>query len=96
LEAKGLEYDATVVVSPSEIAGASPSGSADDGASDSDAPQVEDSGGGTTQVEDSGGTSTAGLRVLYVALTRATQRLTGLSGERDRPDASGVPELLRD
>lgn len=39
LEAKGLEYDATVVVSPAEIADESP----------------------------------AGLRVLYVALTRATQ-----------------------
>ncbi|OEV09993.1 HelD family protein [Streptomyces nanshensis] len=38
----------------------------------------------------------AGLRVLYVALTRATQRLTVLSGEEDLPDADGVPELLRD
>ncbi|WP_432096282.1 HelD family protein [Streptomyces sp. bgisy100] len=62
LEAKGLEYDATVVVSPAEIADESP----------------------------------AGLRVLYVALTRATQRLTVLSGERDAPDADGVPDLLRD
>nr|WP_190112704.1 UvrD-helicase domain-containing protein [Streptomyces cinnamoneus] len=62
LEAKGLEYDATVVVSPAEIADESP----------------------------------AGLRVLYVALTRATQRLTVLSGERDDPDAYGVPDLLRD
>ncbi|MGP3923692.1 HelD family protein [Streptomyces sp. 8N616] len=62
LEAKGLEYDATVVVSPAEIADESP----------------------------------AGLRVLYVALTRATQRLTVLSGERDVPDADGVPDLLRD
>ena len=62
LEAKGLEYDATVVVSPAEIADESP----------------------------------AGLRVLYVALTRATQRLTVLSGERDQPDAGGVPDLLRD
>ncbi|WP_424893369.1 HelD family protein [Streptomyces sp. XH2] len=62
LEAKGLEYDATVVVSPAEIADESP----------------------------------AGLRVLYVALTRATQRLTVLSGERDDPDADGVPDLLRD
>ncbi len=62
LEAKGLEYDAKVVVSPAEIADESP----------------------------------AGLRVLYVALTRATQRLTVLSGERDEPDAAGVPELLRD
>ncbi|GAA4695791.1 HelD family protein [Streptomyces youssoufiensis] len=62
LEAKGLEYDATVVVSPAEIADESP----------------------------------AGLRVLYVALTRATQQLTVLSGERDDPDAAGVPDLLRD
>ncbi|MCB5167293.1 AAA family ATPase [Streptomyces bambusae] len=62
LEAKGLEYDATVVVSPAEIADESP----------------------------------AGLRVLYVALTRATQQLTVVSADRDRPDADGVPELLRD
>ncbi|MET9801315.1 UvrD-helicase domain-containing protein [Streptomyces sp. NPDC006368] len=62
LEAKGLEYDATVVVSPAEIADESP----------------------------------AGLRVLYVALTRATQQLTVVSGRRDDPDASGVPDLLRD
>jgi DNA helicase IV len=62
LEAKGLEYDATVVVSPAEIADESP----------------------------------AGLRVLYVALTRATQQLTVVSGERDVPDAGGVPDLLRD
>ncbi|MEW2399597.1 UvrD-helicase domain-containing protein [Streptomyces sp. NPDC046862] len=62
LEAKGLEYDATVVVSPAEIADESP----------------------------------AGLRVLYVALTRATQQLTVVSGERDEPDAHGVPDLLRD
>jgi hypothetical protein len=62
LEAKGLEYDATVVVSPAEIADESP----------------------------------AGLRVLYVALTRATQQLTVVSGERDAPDAAGVPDLLRD
>lgn len=62
LEAKGLEYDATVVVSPAEIADESP----------------------------------AGLRVLYVALTRATQRLTVLSGARDDPDEHGVPDLLRD
>ncbi|GHF73335.1 DNA helicase [Streptomyces mashuensis] len=62
LEAKGLEYDATVVVSPAEIADESP----------------------------------AGLRVLYVALTRATQRLTVLAGERDDPDERGVPDLLRD
>ncbi|MFE0952636.1 HelD family protein [Streptomyces mutabilis] len=47
LEAKGLEYDATVVVSPAEIADESP----------------------------------AGLRVLYVALTRATQRLGVLHTE---------------
>ncbi|MFD0315309.1 HelD family protein [Streptomyces flavalbus] len=62
LEAKGLEYDATVVVSPAEIADESP----------------------------------AGLRVLYVALTRATQQLTIVSGERDEPDTAGVPDLLRD
>ncbi|UUU33542.1 AAA family ATPase [Streptomyces sp. CA-210063] len=62
LEAKGLEYDATVVVSPAEIADESP----------------------------------AGLRVLYVALTRATQQLTLVSGERDEPDERGVPDLLRD
>ncbi|GAB2780919.1 HelD family protein [Streptomyces daliensis] len=62
LEAKGLEYDATLVVSPAEIADESP----------------------------------AGLRVLYVALTRATQRLTVLSSARDLPDAEGVPDLLRD
>lgn len=62
LEAKGLEYDATVVVSPAEIADESP----------------------------------AGLRVLYVALTRATRQLTVVSGERDLPDEDGVPDLLRD
>ncbi|NEY34876.1 AAA family ATPase [Streptomyces sp. PRKS01-65] len=62
LEAKGLEYDATLVVSPAEIADESP----------------------------------AGLRVLYVALTRATQQLTVVSGQRDEPDAAGVPDLLRD
>jgi DNA helicase IV len=62
LEAKGLEYDATVVVSPAEIADESP----------------------------------AGLRVLYVALTRATQRLTVLSGPRDHPGEDGVPDLLKD
>ncbi|MFE6400690.1 HelD family protein [Streptomyces alboflavus] len=62
LEAKGLEYDATLVVSPAEIADESP----------------------------------AGLRVLYVALTRATQQLTVLSGERDEPDGQGVPDLLRE
>ncbi|MDJ1136119.1 HelD family protein [Streptomyces iconiensis] len=62
LEAKGLEYDATLVASPAEIADESP----------------------------------AGLRVLYVALTRATQRLTVLSAGPDIPDATGVPDLLRD
>ncbi|MHC5903050.1 HelD family protein [Streptomyces sp. S6] len=62
LEAKGLEYDATVVVSPAEIADESP----------------------------------AGLRVLYVALTRATQQLTVVSTDRDQPDGEGVPDLLRD
>jgi hypothetical protein len=60
LEAKGLEYDATVVVAPAEIAEESP----------------------------------AGLRVLYVALTRATQRLTVLAGDRDAPDPAGIPDLL--
>ncbi|MEV0934176.1 HelD family protein [Streptomyces phaeochromogenes] len=62
LEAKGLEYDATVVVSPAEIADESP----------------------------------AGLRVLYVALTRATQQLTVVSADRDEPDTNGMPDLLRD
>ncbi|UGY91701.1 HelD family protein [Streptomyces gobiensis] len=62
LEAKGLEYDATIVLSPAEIADESP----------------------------------AGLRVLYVALTRATQQLTILAGERDLPDQEGVPDLLRE
>ncbi|MGW7294362.1 HelD family protein [Streptomyces xiamenensis] len=62
LEAKGLEYDATLVVSPAEIADESP----------------------------------AGLRVLYVALTRATQRLTVLAGAADDPDGRGVPDLLRE
>ncbi|WP_020139026.1 HelD family protein [Streptomyces sp. 351MFTsu5.1] len=62
LEAKGLEYDATVVVSPAEIADESP----------------------------------AGLRVLYVALTRATQQLTVVSADRDQPNPEGVPDLLRD
>ncbi|MFF8840625.1 HelD family protein [Streptomyces sp. NPDC015130] len=62
LEAKGLEYDATLVVSPAEIADESP----------------------------------AGLRVLYVALTRATQQLTVVAGPGDVPDEAGVPDLLRD
>ncbi|MFJ5634285.1 HelD family protein [Streptomyces goshikiensis] len=61
LEAKGLEYDATVVVSPAEIADESP----------------------------------AGLRVLYVALTRATQQLTVVSAAADTPGPDGVPALLR-
>ncbi|RMI39931.1 HelD family protein [Streptomyces triticirhizae] len=61
LEAKGLEYDATLVVAPAGIVAESP----------------------------------AGARVLYVALTRSTQRLTVLSGPEDRPDAAGVPEALR-
>jgi DNA helicase IV len=43
LEAKGMEYDAVVLVEPAEIAAAGPP---------------------------------AGLRTLYVALSRATQRLT--------------------
>ncbi|MFE7135143.1 HelD family protein [Streptomyces sp. NPDC057638] len=62
LEAKGLEYDATVVVSPAGIAA---------------------------------GTA-VGLRVLYVALTRATQELTVISDTRDEPDGDGVPALLRE
>ncbi|MGP3970726.1 HelD family protein [Streptomyces sp. 6N223] len=62
LEAKGLEYDATLVVAPGEIAAESP----------------------------------AGPRVLYVALTRATQRLVVLAVPADAPDAAGVPALLRD
>ena len=62
LEAKGLEYDGTLVVSPAEIADESP----------------------------------VGLRVLYVALTRATQRLTVLAVPADQPDEAGVPDLLRD
>ncbi|HEV7627060.1 MAG TPA: UvrD-helicase domain-containing protein, partial [Streptomyces sp.] len=83
LEAKGLEYDATVVVSPAEIA---------EGTGFAGQPSTLDE----ALDEASGGGSPAGLRVLYVALTRATQRLTVLSGARDRPDADGVPELLRD
>ncbi|MFI2366841.1 HelD family protein [Streptomyces sp. NPDC018833] len=71
LEAKGLEYDATVLVSPAEIVG------------------------GASQDEASGEES-AGLRVLYVALTRATQQLTVVSDRRDKPDGKGVPDLLRD
>ncbi|MFD8416147.1 HelD family protein [Streptomyces sp. NPDC059650] len=71
LEAKGLEYDATVVVSPAEIAG------------------------GTTREEVEAGDFPAGLRVLYVALTRATQQLTVISTGRDEPDADGLPSLLR-
>ncbi|MBW5482727.1 HelD family protein [Streptomyces bambusae] len=62
LEAKGLEYDATVVVSPAEIEQESP----------------------------------AGLRVLYVALTRATQQLTVVSTGLDAPDGAAVPAVLRD
>ncbi|KPC73536.1 helicase [Streptomyces sp. NRRL F-6602] len=61
LEAKGLEYDATLVVSPAQIADESP----------------------------------AGLRTLYVALTRATQRLEVLGTAADLPDKEGVPDLLR-
>ncbi|MEV6791808.1 UvrD-helicase domain-containing protein [Streptomyces sp. NPDC051320] len=73
LEAKGLEYDATVVVSPAEIA--------------KGAPGDEVTGGGA---------SPTGLRVLYVALTRATQQLTVISTGDDTPDSDGVPRLLRD
>jgi DNA helicase IV len=82
LEAKGLEYDATLVVSPAEIAGIAR------GEDEEDAAGGEDDAGA--------GVAGTGLRVLYVALTRATQRLTVLSGERDLPDADGVPELLGD
>ena len=78
LEAKGLEYDATVVVSPAEIADEHPAGTDHGGAHDSD------------------GARRVGLRGLYVALTRATRRLTVVATERDRPDADGVPALLRD
>ncbi|WP_424213552.1 HelD family protein [Streptomyces sp. BI20] len=63
LEAKGLEYDATVVVSPAEIAAE----------------------------------SEAGLRVLYVALTRATQELTVIATPADEPEeGTGLPALLRE
>ncbi|GAB3126224.1 AAA family ATPase [Streptomyces calidiresistens] len=61
LDAKGLEYDATLLLSPARIADETP----------------------------------AGLRVLYVDLTRATQRLTVVAWPEDRPDAAGVPDLLR-
>ncbi|MCT2591288.1 UvrD-helicase domain-containing protein [Streptomyces sp. N2-109] len=71
LEAKGLEYDATLVVSPAEIAGVA------------------------SREQVSKGERPAGLRVLYVALTRATQRLTILSAEGDLPDEDGVPDLLK-
>ncbi|MFE0422849.1 HelD family protein [Streptomyces sp. NPDC058953] len=62
LEAKGLEYDASIVVAPVEIANA----------------------------------DETGLRVLYVALTRATRELTVVTTAADAPDEAGVPELLRD
>src|SRR5690606_20229526 len=62
LEAKGLEYDATLVVAPTEIAAESP----------------------------------AGPRVLYVALTRATQRLAVLAVPADEPDTAGAPAVLRE
>jgi len=54
LEAKGMEYDAVVVVQPSEIIAQF----------------------GSTQ-------SSTGRRTLYVALTRATQRLTVVGTDRD-------------
>ncbi|MET7637641.1 UvrD-helicase domain-containing protein [Streptomyces sp. NPDC005438] len=63
LEAKGLEYDGMLVLSPAEI------------------------------VREGGAENAAGLRVLYVALTRATQALTVLSLDADEPDG-GVPALL--
>ncbi|MFC4497683.1 HelD family protein [Streptomyces ovatisporus] len=83
LEAKGLEYDATVVVAPAQIAGEPPTGN-------------ESAGGGASLDDVPGEASPAGLRVLYVALTRATQRLTVLSAEGDLPDTADVPHLLRD
>ncbi|CAM5681022.1 hypothetical protein SVIOM74S_04106 [Streptomyces violarus] len=62
LEAKGLEYDATVVVSPAEIADESP----------------------------------AGLRVLYVALTRATRQpgCLGRTGRARRDGSTGPAQGL--
>ncbi|WP_255953160.1 HelD family protein [Streptomyces odontomachi] len=78
LEAKGLEYDAAIVVSPAELAGEGPW----DVAAARKSPAAGDG-------------SRAGLRGLYVALTRATQRLTVIATDRDEPDADGVPELLR-
>jgi DNA helicase IV len=72
LEAKGLEYDATVLVSPAEIVA------------------------GTAREDAGGAAAGVGLRVLYVALTRATQQLTVVSSARDEPDAAGVPYLLRE
>ncbi|OEU87185.1 helicase [Streptomyces abyssalis] len=90
LEAKGLEYDATLVVSPAGIAGTARAEYDPDEANDEN--DADEAGGGGRAGAGTG----AGLRVLYVALTRATQRLTVLSGEQDLPDADGVPELLRD
>ena len=59
LEAKGLEYDAVIVVSPDEIVSESP----------------------------------GGVRVLYVALTRATQRLVTLDiGESPGAWRAALPE----
>lgn len=52
--------------------------------------------GGVPGNELSGKDASAGLRILYVALTRATQELTVVSGARDEPDADGVPDLLRE
>ncbi|MCP9950588.1 ATP-binding domain-containing protein [Actinomadura madurae] len=49
LEAKGLEFDAAVIVAPETVAAQSP----------------------------------RGLRVLYVAVSRATQRLTVLTADPD-------------
>ncbi|WP_240649609.1 UvrD-helicase domain-containing protein [Streptomyces sp. Z26] len=104
LEAKGLEYDATLVVSPAEIAGAGPRHGGSGGGSGGRGGRrggggARGRGGSGSGGDGSGpggeGTGTVGLRVLYVALTRATQRLTILSGERDAPGPDGVPELLR-
>jgi hypothetical protein len=57
LDAKGLEYDAAVVLDPDAIAGESP----------------------------------AGLRTLYVALTRATQRLYVVAPPESPASAGGAP-----
>jgi DNA helicase IV len=60
LEAKGLEFDAVVVVSPGALAAE----------------------------------AATGMRRLYVALTRATQRLTVVAPDRGDLDASGISAVL--